>query len=486
MCFQCFQESFFPEPKTKKNLRKEKKNLFTHTMNHKSGSPMRDQLNLVTETIKEDVKQVMLMKMYTCDRENFLKERDVVRNAEISFSRDLREAMSETLDETSKEVDTLIIKFHSLVHSLVKGESKVCRETSSNSLSESLDTVRGAFSKKTERELSSTGERLRSRKKRNIELERAHTIKMNNLYESLSETFRVSVEKNASKLKDLYDGETASIYIRGTSDLERKREEYRKHEHTARVKTLQDSEKRHIESVRLAEQRVLVVIRDIEKNARAQEETIVISHFSRLLDQVIREKREDILIEESAYYKYLICVSSTTQCVSVMKKCDSILERLFAHVRKSVLAELESHDCAEIARLRQTCEEYVHTQLGNIPMDLVQSEQNLASHAKVYSSRMISKLTGIVEEVRDAFEDRARRLGLVYGASAEKLFRSQLETRTEEELRVWTSKRLDNMSKLAVQHNEKYVRHAINVVRRRISKHVREFRQRSEEVGRVL
>ena len=65
------------------------------------------------------------------------------------------------------------------------------------------------------------------------------------------------------------------------------------------MKTLRDAEIRHVESVRLAEQRVLVVIRDIEKKARAQEEMIVLSHFSRLLDQVIREKREDILIEES-------------------------------------------------------------------------------------------------------------------------------------------------------------------------------------------
>ena len=87
-----------------------------------------------------------------------------------------------------------------------------------------------------------------------------------------------------------------------------------------------------------------------------------------------------------------------------MKKCDKILERLFAHVRKSILAEMESKDNAEIARLRQTCEEYVHTQLGNIPIELVRNNQNLASHAKEYSDRMIPKLTGMVEEVREAFE----------------------------------------------------------------------------------
>ena len=252
------------------------------------------------------------------------------------------------------------------------------------------------------------------------------------------------------------------------------------------MKTLRDAEIRHVESVRLAEQRVLVVIRDIEKKARAQEEMIVLSHFSRLLDQVIREKREDILIEESEYYSYLTCVGSTTQCVSVMKKCDKILERLFAHVRKSILAEMESKDNAEIARLRQTCEEYVHTQLGNIPIELVQNNQNLASHAKEYSDRMIPKLTGMVEEVREAFEDRARRLGIVYGASAEKLFRAQLEERTKVEVREWALSRLESAGKVAVQCSEKYVRHALNVVRRRISKHVRDFRERSEEVGRVL
>ena len=99
---------------------------------------------------------------------------------------------------------------------------------------------------------------------------------------------------------------------------------------------------------------------------------------------------------------------------------------------------------------------------------------------------MIPKLTGMVEEVREAFEDRARRLGIVYGASAEKLFRAQLEERTKVEVREWALSRLESAGKVAVQCSEKYVRHALNVVRRRISKHVRDFRERSEEVGRVL
>ena len=46
--------------------------------------------------------------------------------------------------------------------------------------------------------------------------------------------------------------------------------------------------------------------------------------------------------------------------------------------------------------------------------------------------------------------------------------------------------RLEGADKVAVQCSEKYFRHALNVVRRRISKHVRDFRDRSEEVGRVL
>lgn len=255
---------------------------------------MREQLDIVTETMKEDVKQVVLMKMYTSDREKFLKERDVVREVEIQFSRDLRKAMAETLDETSKEVDTLIVKFHNLVHDLVKSESKSCRETLSSSLSAQSKAVRETFSRQTEQELTEAGERLRSRKKRNIQIERQHTTKMNNLYSMLSQTFHASVEKNAIRLENLYDEETAFVYKNGTQDLDRKREEYRTSEHEARMKTLRDAEIRHVESVRLAEQRVLVVIRDIEKKARAQEEMIVLSHFSRLLDQVIREKREDI------------------------------------------------------------------------------------------------------------------------------------------------------------------------------------------------
>ena len=102
-------------------------------------------------------------------------------------------------------------------------------------------------------------------------------------------------------------------------------------------------------------------------------------------------------------------------------------------------------------------EEYVHTQLGNIPIELVQNNQNLVSHAKEYSNRMIPKLTGMVEEVREAFEDRARRLGIVYGASAEKLFRAQLEERTKVEVREWALSRLESAGKVAVKCSEKYV-----------------------------
>ena len=174
---------------------------------------MREQLDIVTETMKEDVKQVVLMKMYTSDREKFLKERDVVREAEIEFSRELRNAMAETLDETSKEVDTLIVKFHNLVHDMVKSESKSCRETLSSSLSAQSKAVRETFSRKTEMELTAAGERLRSRKKRNIQIERQHTRKMNNLYSMLSQTFHASVGKNAIRLENLYDEETAFVYV---------------------------------------------------------------------------------------------------------------------------------------------------------------------------------------------------------------------------------------------------------------------------------
>ena len=174
---------------------------------------MREQLDIVTETMKEDVKQVVLMKMYMSDRETFLKERDAVREAEISFSRDLRKAMAETLDETSKEVDTLIVKFHDLVHDLVKIESKSCRETSSDSLNARLRKIRETFSKKTERELTEAGERLRSRKKRNFQIERQHTIRMNDLYSELSRKFHASVEKNMNRLENLYDEETAFLYV---------------------------------------------------------------------------------------------------------------------------------------------------------------------------------------------------------------------------------------------------------------------------------
>jgi len=45
---------------------------------------------------------------------------------------------------------------------------------------------------------------------------------------------------------------------------------------------------------------------------------------------------------------------------------------------------------------------------------------------------------------------------------------------------------LDETGKHAVKRGEKYDRHALNVVRRRIASHVRDFRKRSEEVGRVL
>ena len=53
------------------------------------------------------------------------------------------------------------------------------------------------------------------------------------------------------------------------------------------------------------------------------------------------------------------------------------------------------------------------------------------------------------------------------------------------EVREWALSP-ESAGKVAVQCSEKYVRHALNVVRRRISKHVRDFRERSEEVGRVL
>jgi len=377
-------------------------------------SPMRDQLEIVTKTMEEDAKQVVLMKMYLEDQENFLSERETMADASNQFSENLRKGMSETLDETSKEVDTLIMKFYSMIHALVKEESKLIRETPSSSLKERLSSMRNTRSDETNRKLTESGERLRNRKRKNIEIEREHTVKMDRLYESMKKTFEISVERNANKLENLYDRETANAYRSSAENLVIKREEYRRNEHEARMKALEEAEKRHAESVRLAEQRVLVIIHDMENTSRGREEMLVLSHFSRLLDDVLREKREEILCEESAYYSYLTNVASTNQCVSVMKECDKILERLFAHVRKSILAEMESQDNAEIARLRQTCEEYVHTQLGNIPLDLVQNQKSLESHAREYASRMIPKLTGMVQDVKDLFEDRARRLGILY------------------------------------------------------------------------
>ena len=63
---------------------------------------------------------------------------------------------------------------------------------------------------------------------------------------------------------------------------------------------------------------------------------------------------------------------------------------------------------------------------------------------------------------------------------------TSLKTNSRTQVREWALNRLEGADKVAVQCSEKYFRHALNVVRRRISKHVRDFRDRSEEVGRVL
>ena len=94
--------------------------------------------DIVTETMKEDVKQVVLIKCTRAIVEVSERERRGARGRDRA---ELRRYGGD-FDETSKEVDTLIVKFHNLCMIWSRVNRKSCRETLSFSERESKEQKR--------------------------------------------------------------------------------------------------------------------------------------------------------------------------------------------------------------------------------------------------------------------------------------------------------------------------------------------------------